>query len=265
MKQRLHKPHGKNHYCGPTALSAITGLSRDDIAAMARQHSGRRAIKGMFDGEAFAVIRQLGGSVRVARDYRGERETLAQWLDRRPDYLRDQVLLVAVTGHYVAVLRDIVVCSMQGGEARHILSARCRNHQLRAAWAIELPPHVKPPASLQATKARQRRRQSSASADRTKARRLAAKLRLDVERDGDYYITSMAESGTALWRELLIHAGIGLSEDASYDAVSDAFYNEVLDGDSYGWNWGEVLGTVERVGAYARRAHPLAASMMLDV
>lgn len=253
-KLQLHKPHGANRYCGPTALSAITGLSRDDIAALARRFSGRPAIKGMQHDEAKAVIAQLGGTMElVGIGSPAQKQTLAEWMEQRSTKARTSYLLVSVTEHYVAVLRDTVLCSLQGGEPAHILSARCRNHRFKRAWIVTLPDKVKLPEGLQKARAAQARQRKHASGAGAKARRLAAKLHLEFEKDNPFIITSLAESGTEMWRELLLKAGFELTPDADYDEVWEVFYNEVLGGSSYGRDWAEALGVVEGVADFVKK------------
>lgn len=142
-KIQLHKPHGKNSYCGPTAISALTGISKDDVAAIVRKQTGRPSVKGMHTHEAVHVLNEVGCGIQIlvrdkAKYHR--RPTLAKWMEDRTPEQRELPMLVEVTGHYVAVLRDTVVCSMQGGEARNILSARCARMEFRRAIVLRSMP-----------------------------------------------------------------------------------------------------------------------------
>lgn len=254
-KLSFHKPHGKNRYCGPGALSAVTGLSSDDIAAIARfNHPGRGPVRGMSNAELVAVVECLGGKAElVGIGSPAAKQTLAQWLDARPDHLREKMLVINVTGHYVAALRDKVICTLQGREAQHILSARCRRWVFKRAWAITLPAKVALPDKLVAAR---KTRDMVASAGRkaaARARSLLPKLHLEVERDAPFLIVSMAESGTEFWRELLTKGGHELSAGADHEDVRSTFYNEVLNGYSMARDWSEVDDIVGTVAGYVHK------------
>lgn len=254
-KLSFHKPHGKNRYCGPGALSAITGLSSDDIAAIARLNSpGRGPVRGMSNAELVGVVERLGGKAElVGIGSPATKQTLAQWLDARPDHLRERMLVVNVTGHYVAALRDKVICTMQGREAQHILSARCRRWTFKRAWAITLPDKVALPAGVSAEKKARANATSVNAKARRRLRALLPKLHLEVERDAPYLIVGLAESGTEFWRELLTKGGHELQADAAHEDVRSTFYNEVLDGYSMARDWSEVDDIVGTVAGYVHK------------
>lgn len=254
-KLTFHKPHGKNRYCGPGALSAITGLSSDDIAAIARLNSpGRGPVRGMSNAELVGVVERLGGKAElVGIGSPATKQTLAQWLDARPDHLRERMLVVNVTGHYVAALRDKVICTMQGREAQHILSARCRRWTFKRAWAITLPDKVALPDKLVAARKTQDMIASAARKAAARARRLLPKLHLEVERDHPHLIVSMAESGTEFWRELLAKGGHDVPTDAGHEGVRSTFYDEVLGGCSMARDWSGVDDIVSSVADYVHK------------
>ena len=57
---KLHQIHGKNRYCGPAAISAITGASTDDAAYAIRCRSGQRFVKGSEDRHVLEALLESG-------------------------------------------------------------------------------------------------------------------------------------------------------------------------------------------------------------
>jgi hypothetical protein len=135
----LHGPK-RNRFCGPSALSAITGLPTDDTARMLRELSGRRSITGTSDAEMFRVLQHLGfNAVRVpARDPDRPKvtQTLASWLKLTPRP-EGVVYLVSAGNHWQVISGRRYVC----GVVKEIVSVRDkrvkRRARVRGAWKIE--------------------------------------------------------------------------------------------------------------------------------
>ena len=98
---KLHRIVGRAGKCGPCAMSAVTGLSTHDCAALLRQVTGRTQIHGVHAYELMAAMTLAGW--RCARTlHRGAaRPTLAAWL-RAHDTVADSFVLV-VRHHFVAL------------------------------------------------------------------------------------------------------------------------------------------------------------------
>lgn len=154
----LHIVRGRNRYCGPAAVSAITGCTTDEAARLMRQRSGRRAIKGAYHYEVTAALRALGFGFRRRMDLeataapprgkRGRRDmSLGTLVDRFPGFFdRTRAVLIAVTwlrrgrrvGHYLAISGawwvdnwtrvPQPVASLSGAE---------RSRRVDAVWAVE--------------------------------------------------------------------------------------------------------------------------------
>lgn len=123
-------------WCGPAAISAVTGEPVSKIVAMAKQLSGKRCIKGISTGllqrtmtmlgweastihrfdrrkesSGHAVVTQLrsGSTITVipgAFDKYVEvkdRPTLARYLREHREDFQEHACIVETTGHYVAV------------------------------------------------------------------------------------------------------------------------------------------------------------------
>jgi hypothetical protein len=105
--RNVNRPPRGNRYCGPAAISALTGVTTDEAALMLRHVSGRRAIKGCRKEHVIEALRMLGLTVtRVYIRKNGDPcPTVKQWARRRTGFVkpRNTDLLVGVTGHFIAV------------------------------------------------------------------------------------------------------------------------------------------------------------------
>ena len=76
----------QNRYCGPSVISAITGMTTGEAAAQLRAVSGKRAIKGTHTSWVRAVLRRNNIEMLSCRDVwniklnRTDGVTLAGWL-----------------------------------------------------------------------------------------------------------------------------------------------------------------------------------------
>lgn len=99
---KWQKKHGDNSYCGPGAISLVTGESTDDIARRVREFSGRKAIKGMWPMEVVKVLHQLGYEAKYF-SICANKPTLAQWCRARSPELKQTMCIVFITGHFICV------------------------------------------------------------------------------------------------------------------------------------------------------------------
>lgn len=173
--------HGKNRYCGPAAISAITGASTDDAAWAIRQESGQRAVKGSYCHHVRSALRKAGVESRnryVAGSATGY--TFAQWRRASKTQRKAGVLFLVVAGnHYQIVSGRRATC----GRLREIVSIADKRLKQRArvseVWELSVPKKITPPSQPK------RARDPSASA-RSKARRLAAKHGCTIDVDRGY-------------------------------------------------------------------------------
>lgn len=94
----------RNTWCGPAAISIITGLGYDEAIDLLKRVTGKRAIRGVSRNEMFRALQAIGWDCKDRWEYTKEhRPTLAWWLRQRGDEEMDTTFLVNVTGHYVVV------------------------------------------------------------------------------------------------------------------------------------------------------------------
>jgi hypothetical protein len=97
---KLHDIHGGSRWCGPAALTALTGRPTDEMAAEIRKVTGRKMITYVYASELQETLESLGYTTRL--EYiTGEKPTLARWLRERED--RNAFTIVLVTRHFVTV------------------------------------------------------------------------------------------------------------------------------------------------------------------
>ena len=102
-------PTGKNRYCGPFAIAALTGGTTDDASRLVRSFTGRRYIKWMYTSEVAKALQLRGKAIRRVNWRRRERPTLNQWINTHAK--PDTSYVVLVTGHFIVVSNNRYACS----------------------------------------------------------------------------------------------------------------------------------------------------------
>lgn len=99
---KLHRIRGGNRYCGPSAVSALTGAPTHEVARIMRRISGRRAIMGVPTWLICEVLRErfgLGLRRCLAAKDGTTRVTVAKWLRGR----KPGTYLLIASNHYSVV------------------------------------------------------------------------------------------------------------------------------------------------------------------
>ena len=115
IKTQLHEIHGNNRFCGPSAMSAILGISTDHAAAVARQVSGKTSIKGMQTSHLQAALKTLGCSVRFVALDRSDAPTFAQWAKANRELFDSTHVIVVAGRHFGTVLGKRYLCRLTNG------------------------------------------------------------------------------------------------------------------------------------------------------
>jgi hypothetical protein len=128
----------KNRYCGPSVISAITGMTTGEAAAQLRAVSGKRAITGTHTSWVRAVLRRNNIEMLSCRDVwniklnRTDGVTLAGWLKHTvKDRDANRVFLLVAGWHWQLVQGRRYVC----GQTRQIVSIRDKRVKRRARVA----------------------------------------------------------------------------------------------------------------------------------
>lgn len=178
MKMKLHEIHGRNRYCGPAAISAITGASTDEAAYAIRQISGQKAVKGSHWADVLSVLKSAGILAdTVYHAPRGKGMTFAQWRRESKSQRKAGVVYLLVSGwHYQVVSGRRAAC----GRIRNIVSIADKSLKQRSrvshVWRLTAVGKIIPPVLPKQAP------DPNASA-RSKARRLESRHGCKVEID----------------------------------------------------------------------------------
>jgi hypothetical protein len=93
----------RSTWCGPAAISIITGCGYDCAVDLMKSVSGRPMIKGVYNGWMLQALRRLGYDCGTPEEFTDWRPTLAWWLRTRDPEDMQTTYLVNVTHHYVVV------------------------------------------------------------------------------------------------------------------------------------------------------------------
>lgn len=133
MKLNLHavnhgtKATDKNRYCGPSAISAVTGLTTGEAARLIRSINGKASVKGTHASELVAAFAKCNIEVSSVSCVSGE-STLGQWLKDSRQLRGDDVYLVSAGHHWQLVQGSKFVC----GITREVVSQKDRRVKRRA-------------------------------------------------------------------------------------------------------------------------------------
>jgi hypothetical protein len=223
---------GHNRYCGPAAVSIITGIDTAEASAVIRFVNKKRSVQGTHDWEIIKSLNLLGYHVSSAAKLnplnpKGN-PTLAAWL--KSDQRDGKTLYLVVAGNHWQVVQGRRYCC---GISKDIVSIRDekvkRRARVTAVYRIE---HARKVALADVLPAKVKDTEATV---RRKARTLAAKHGIEIEAermwDGGEYYTSII-----VWGQ----------PDVCDDEARDPFY-----GDHYADDWADAL---ERVQEYAKLA-----------
>lgn len=151
----LARKPGQNRWCGPAAISFLTGLDTDQAAKLIRQYTGKRQVIGT-DEDAMRYVLGQYGICMVEMDHypdKAARPTLVQWLRLTRRERGQRTYLVSAGDHWQLISGRRYACGKVGG----IVSLRdpgvSRRARVRQVWvlydAATVPnPRCKSPADM---------------------------------------------------------------------------------------------------------------------
>tara|TARA_R110000824_G_scaffold147723_2_gene317242 strand:+ start:280 stop:951 length:672 start_codon:yes stop_codon:yes gene_type:complete len=112
MQTQINPVHyTSNKFCGPAALSAITGMDTATAAREIRSRSGQGIVKGSAPRHVLAVLASLGyHSKEVFHCYHGG--DFREWAAETAEERGDQVYLLVAGNHFRVVQGDKYVCGL---------------------------------------------------------------------------------------------------------------------------------------------------------
>jgi hypothetical protein len=131
---RVLRRENSNTFCGPAALSLITGKSVDDcVSVLKRVRQSTRAVKGVYNEEMREALGHLGYRMHVL-PVRGK-PTLARILRSLKERGPEHIFLINTTGHYV-VLRGRKIYDNKNPEGIFVRHYRHRRARVYATWIL---------------------------------------------------------------------------------------------------------------------------------
>ncbi len=122
-------------YCGPTSLSAVTGVGTKEIAQTVRHYyPSIKRVCGLENMVLTKVLDHFG----VKNRHKSCRGTLRSWVE---DYRRpNTAYIVHVSSHYLVVYNDQVVCTQFGGKVGLLADSNYLRCRVSGFWMIESDP-----------------------------------------------------------------------------------------------------------------------------
>lgn len=172
MLYEIHHDNKSKLWCGPAAIAAVTGHPTSVITALLREIRGG-PVKGIHNYQLIDAMRRLGYAPKQQVSVSG-RCSLAEFARQQGALFATTPMIVQVTGHYVVLAGRRMVDS----------------HTRRPVWISDAP-HRRKAVNVAWTfvKAGEPKLAAPVVRDRTgsnalaKARRLAAKHGIEIERE----------------------------------------------------------------------------------
>lgn len=156
MRMQVKRDEKSNRYCGPAALSLLTGEHVDKcVIALrdvrrARRPGKRVAIRGVHNVEMLRALRDFGfhyNALHVQLDYPIKHKskgaayypTLVKFLQWKRDRTPDQRFLLS-TGHHYVVLRGNKIYDNYHPAGVFIRQYEHRRVRVRSAWEVSPNP-----------------------------------------------------------------------------------------------------------------------------
>lgn len=138
MTPDLFPVRGRNRYCGPAVVAALTGKTTDEAAFLLRQATGRGRILSVRPIELIGVLESLNFLVERFQlfDLKRDGPILKQWLQAftAPGM---GAFLVATVGHFQIVSRGVLACSRQQTPVHwKDIPDRRLTKRVRAVWMV---------------------------------------------------------------------------------------------------------------------------------
>jgi hypothetical protein len=130
-----------NRYCGPAAISVLTGMGTGEAARLLRSVSGRAAIKGTSNTALWSALRRCGIDIEERwTPPAGTSPTLAAWLRSTSGERGGKVFLIVAGNHYQLVSGNRFVC----GKTREVVGLDhpkvSRRARVEIVWTVKATP-----------------------------------------------------------------------------------------------------------------------------
>ncbi|MFM1815824.1 MAG: hypothetical protein RLZ98_2519 [Pseudomonadota bacterium] len=121
-------------WCGPTAVSAITGIDPAEVHRVIQHSRGGKAVMGTYPHELELALNHFGYRLVWVEDRSADPPTLATWERERADM--EAAYIVMVTGHWVAVRGRWFCDTFTRGEPVPIKKAPRRRKRVQHVYKV---------------------------------------------------------------------------------------------------------------------------------
>lgn len=114
-----HVKGDTNRFCGPSAISILTGMNTGEAARLIRHTTGKKLVTGTHDSQIDKSLRRCNLYLDMVADYRWskpkERPTLTQWLKQCAKLRKaGRVFLIAAGNHWQIITGRRYCCGLSG-------------------------------------------------------------------------------------------------------------------------------------------------------
>ena len=231
----------RNRYCGPSAISIITGMTTGEAARLLRHVGGRKSIKGSYVSEVTNALAMCNIKCTYQnfglKLGRSKGPTLAAWLRHTvKERTAKRVFLIVAGWHYQVVQGRRIVCGILGEPVsiRHKRvkrRARVSNvYELSSLGTIQIPAEARKP-----------KRDAVEASEYAQAKRLAKKMEIEIELD---------QIGPS--RQYDIQKWISYDDVDENNEPLDFAHMGVIDGHC-SYDWCEVLWKLDEIAEYRKK------------
>ena len=231
----------KNRYCGPSAISIVTGMTTGEAARLLRHVSGRKSIKGTYTSEVTDALERCNIKA-IYRDFGlrlsySKGPTLARFLKHTvKERNAKRVFLISAGRHWQVIQGRRIVCGILKEPTSVRDKSVRRRKRVNKCYELSVLPdrQIVIPAE-----ARKPKREAGEASDYAKAKRLAKKMEIEIELD---------QIGPS--RKYDVQKWICDYKDVDENGEPlDFAMMGVLDGHC-SYDWWEVLGKLEEIQRY---------------
>jgi hypothetical protein len=142
---KVNRAVHSNTYCGPAALSLLTGQHVDICTHLLKKfRNSTRPVAGVYNREVFNVLDYFGFIATPLPPCTGAGQTVAGFLRNLQDREPDAMYLINTTHHYL-VLRGRKLFDNHHPEGIFIRQYPHRRSRVCSAWRVWQRPHWPPP------------------------------------------------------------------------------------------------------------------------
>lgn len=123
-------------YCGPTVLSAVTGIGTKELCQIIRFiNPNRKMVKGLSNHDLSETLKYCGVNTQ---DSYPRKINLRNWikLNKKPDI----TYIINVSNHYLVIKNGYVICTQFGGRIESLCRSKYLGCQVHRVWQILTEP-----------------------------------------------------------------------------------------------------------------------------